>query len=194
MWASVRRLQVVFRTVAANICCHCRRKRIVCVCAHHSHTVVTAAVQDSNVPLLSRGSTSLRLQKCRPIDFSTRQEGGVRNSVFKAGWESLGRSHETIGVEDSELVHGRFPVFGCTPPISGDIAQCKPNEFRRCIIRREVTSRLDDLAQLRVDILNGVRSVYNLADVRWKRKERNHVIPGIAPRRAHSWVLMCTKN
>lgn len=80
------------------------------------------------------------------------------------------------------MVHGGLPVMSCTTPIRRDVAQGQPDEFRGCLVGREVTTGLDDLAQLRVDIFNRVRRVDDLAHTRRKRKERNHTIPGVAPR------------
>lgn len=42
--------------------------------------------------------------------------------------------------------------------------------------------RFDDLSQTYIDALNAVRGVDHLAQRRRKRKERNHVGPGPAPR------------
>lgn len=82
--------------------------------------------------------------------------GGVRISVFKARCDSLGCLNESILVENGELVHSHLSVMGSTPPIGGDVAQCQPDELGGSPISREVSSSLDDLAQLRVDVLNGV--------------------------------------
>lgn len=75
--------------------------------------------------------------------------GGGRISVFKAGGDSHGWSNESILVEDGELVHRRLPVMSSTAPIGSDVAQCQPDELRSCLICREVSSGLDDLAQRR---------------------------------------------
>ena len=53
---------------------------------------------------------------------------------------------EAVLVEDRELVHGGFPVMRRTAPVGGDIAQGQPKQFRCGLIRREVPTRLDDLA------------------------------------------------
>lgn len=71
-----------------------------------------------------------------------------------------------------------------TSPIRGDVAQGQPDEFGGGLVAREVTTGLDDFVQLRVDIFNRVRRVDDLAHTRRKRKERDHAIPGVAPRAA----------
>lgn len=64
----------------------------------------------------------------------------------------------------SELVHGGVQVLMGAAPIDNDGPQCEPDEFRRDFIDREVVPSLDDLVQLRVDVLDGV--VYNFANYR----------------------------
>ena len=46
-----------------------------------------------------------------------------------------------------------------TSPVSRDVAKRQPDQFCCCIIGQEVASGLDNLAQMRVDILNGVRRI-----------------------------------
>ena len=63
------------------------------------------------------------------------------------------------------------------PPVGNDITQDQPDELRSGFVAREVASGLDDLAQLHIDALNGVRGVDGIA-YRWrKRKEQDHAIP-----------------
>lgn len=49
-----------------------------------------------------------------------------------------------------------------TPPIGSDVTQCKPDELRRSLVGREVAPCFDDLAQLRVDVLDGVRNRHDI--------------------------------
>ena len=88
---------------------------------------------------------------------------------------------EAIFVEDRELVHRRLPVVRRAAPVGGDVAQRQPDQLGGRIVAGEVAARLDDLAQLRVDALDGVGGVDHLAHRRREREERNHVVPGAAP-------------
>ena len=82
-------------------------------------------------------------------------------------------SNESIRVKDSELVHSLLPIVSGTTPPGRNVAQGKPDKFRGGIIARQAASRLDDLSQLRVDALNFIRCVNDLAQ-RWReRKEGN---------------------
>jgi len=53
--------------------------------------------------------------------------------------------------------------MGRTAPLGGDIAQRQPDQLGRSIVGGKVTQGLDDLAQLHVDVLNGVGRLNNLA-------------------------------
>jgi hypothetical protein len=70
---------------------------------------------------------------------------------------------EALGVEDRELVHGLFPIPARATPIGRDVAQRQPDQFAGCVITREVSARLDDLAQPAFDytvaqaMVDGVR-------------------------------------
>ena len=51
-------------------------------------------------------------------------------------------------IQNRELIHRRFPVFGRSAPIGRDVSQRQPNQLGGRVITGEVTPRLDDLAQL----------------------------------------------
>ena len=59
-----------------------------------------------------------------------------------------------------------------TAPIGSDVAQCQPDELGRGLIGREVFSGFDDLAQLRVDVLDGVCNRHDIAGASRSRAEQ----------------------
>ncbi len=66
-------------------------------------------------------------------------------------------------------------------PVSRNVTQGQSDRLRGRFVTGKVTSRLDDLVQLPVDILNRIRRVDDLANRRGKCEERDHAIPGVAP-------------
>jgi hypothetical protein len=87
--------------------------------------------------------------------------GGCQDFHAQGGLRFI-RTVESINPRKvGELVHSRFPVVSSTPPISSDVTQCRPDELGGSPIGREMSSGLDDLAQLQVDVLDSVRSVYS---------------------------------
>lgn len=79
------------------------------------------------------------------------------------------------------MIHGCLPVMGRAAPLGGDIAQRHPDQLGGGFVSGEVASGLDNLAQLRVEILDGVGRVDDLAHARGERKEGNYAIPGVTP-------------
>lgn len=79
------------------------------------------------------------------------------------------------------MVHCLAPFPHAASMVGGDVAQGQPDQFGGRIIIGEVTSGLDDLAQLTVQAFNGVGGVDQLAYGRWESEERDHPIPGAAP-------------
>src|SRR5271157_4155852 len=102
--------------------------------------------------------------------------------VFTPGSESASQV-ETIVVEDRKLVHRLLPVVRRFSPISGDIAQRQPDQLARRVVGREMTARLDDLAQPGIDALDPVGGVNHPPDRRRKGKERDHPVPRPPPGR-----------
>lgn len=79
------------------------------------------------------------------------------------------------------MIHGFLPVLGGAPPVGGNVAQGEPDQLGRSVPAREMPSRRDDLAQPRIDTLDGVGGVDHPSDWGGKRKERDHLVSGPAP-------------
>src|SRR5271165_4054192 len=105
--------------------------------------------------------------------------------AFTPGNESASQV-ETIVVEDRKLVHRLLPVVRRFSPVGGDIAQRQPDQLARRVIGREMTTRLDDLAQPGIDALDPVGGVDHPPDRRRKCKERDHPVPRPPPGRDDS--------
>jgi hypothetical protein len=60
---------------------------------------------------------------------------------------------------DRELVRAYLPIMCGVAPIGSNVPQYQPDAFRRGHICREVARRFDNFAQLKVDVLDGVREV-----------------------------------
>lgn len=71
-----------------------------------------------------------------------------------------------------------------------DIADRKPQKLHCRLIIREMTTILDDLAELIVQRLDGVGGVDNFADGRRERQKRNEAFPGCLPGPNRSRVLL----
>ena len=56
----------------------------------------------------------------------------------------IGGQCEPVLVQYCELVHRRFPIVGCSPPVLGDVAQGQPDQLGGRIVAGEVSSGLDD--------------------------------------------------
>ena len=121
-------------------------------------------------------------------------EAGLKTPATTAGQEvrdRCGRSSlllsescsESITVRDSKLVHRRDPFPGRAAPVGGGVLQRQPDQLRRRIVAREMTSSLDDLAQPRIDALDRVGRVNHAPDSWRKGKEQNDPIPGSTPDR-----------
>ena len=52
--------------------------------------------------------------------------------------------------------------MGGASPIGRDVAQDQPDEFCRCLVGREVAAGLDDFAQLRIDVFDGVHNRHDI--------------------------------
>lgn len=63
-------------------------------------------------------------------------------------------------------VHIIFPVERSPHGFGQDIAQRQPKRFDRGLVIREVAARLDDLAQLHVQALNGVGRINDPSNLR----------------------------
>jgi hypothetical protein len=94
---------------------------------------------------------------------------------------AVGTARESLFVEYRELVHRRLPVLRSVAPVGGDVAQRQPDQLGRRVVAGEVPAGLDDLAQARIDALDGVGRVDHLAHGRREREERDHLVPGPAP-------------
>ncbi|ERU30849.1 hypothetical protein Q092_06176 [Pseudomonas aeruginosa CF77] len=80
------------------------------------------------------------------VEVVTTYDGGVINSVFRAGRELHGRATESVSVKDSELVHGLLPVVSGSAPFGGDVSQREPDQLGGGFVSREMAPGLDDLA------------------------------------------------
>lgn len=78
-------------------------------------------------------------------------------------------------------------------PIGRDVLQCQPDQFRRGIVSREVTSCLDDLAQLSIDALDGVSGVDHFSDAWREDEKRDDSISGASPSGYDCWVLLAPR-
>ena len=74
-----------------------------------------------------------------------------------------GRFGEALRIEDRELIHCCLPVVCRSAPIGRDVAQRQPDQFGGRVVAGKVPASLDDLAQPRVDALDGIRRIHHLA-------------------------------
>jgi hypothetical protein len=92
------------------------------------------------------------------------------------------RRREAPFVQDRKLRHRGRPVNRAALPFGGDVAEGEPNQLRRRLVRRKVTTGLDNLPQLRMHALERVRRVDDTPDIWRKGEERDDVGPRAAPR------------
>lgn len=64
------------------------------------------------------------------------------------------------------------------PPFGGDVSQRQPDQLAGRVVAGEVPTRLDDLAQSRVDTLDRVVRVDHPAHFGREGEERNHMALG----------------
>lgn len=98
--------------------------------------------------------------------------------------EQLGsgaRERAALAEEHGKLIHRYVPIVGWPQRLGQHVADGQPEQLGGCLVGGEVTTRLDDLAQLHVQALNGVGRVAHASDVGWEDVERHHVLPRRSP-------------
>jgi len=122
------------------------------------------------------GCGILKLCRC-PCSTARENEREIGSCSTSCSAATVNGLHESLFVEYRELVHCLAPLLGRATPVRRDVAQRQPDQFGGRLIRREMSARLDDLAQLRVHALDRVRGVDDAANLRRERKERDDVSP-----------------
>lgn len=115
-----------------------------------------------------------RLVSNVPKTFSLAETLTRESSQNPCGWGGLSIAESTL-IEDRELIHGLLSVMGGPAPFCRVIAQHQPDQFSGSIIAREMPPGLDNFAQLRVDVLDGVSGIDHTAHDRRKGKKRGRL-------------------
>ncbi len=92
------------------------------------------------------------------------------------------------------MVHRLAPLLGCSAPVGRDVAQRQPDQLGGRIVAGEMPARLDDLAQLAMQALDGVGGVDHAAHRRREREELDHTVPRPAPASHHGGVLLAPRS
>ena len=66
-------------------------------------------------------------------------------------------------------------------PLFSNVSQGQIEQFRRCVVVREVAPAFDDFPQRHIQTLNGVGGVDDLSDRLWVSKEGGHMLPISSP-------------
>lgn len=101
---------------------------------------------------------------------------------------SIDAGVDFVGEVDGELVEGELPFLDGVGPLQLGSHQRQPQQLEGGVLGREVTSVLDDLAQLTIHSLNGIGGVYDSADLGREREERDDPLPIATPGLGDHWV------